>query len=201
LRHFVIPELFFKTIAERGKLYSRIWVYWLGEFVDELFEPDFIEKQETKLKQYKVSGDEIREIYQCGVQLLQQDLKIIQEKQQKPKKPISKDVKRIAEQTIDYLNSKSGTTFSNKGSNIELIAGRISEGFTISDFKCVIDKKVLDWKGTDWEKYLRPMTLFSKTKFENYLNSINEPNRKTSNFDQFANSIQKAKQLAGIYPK
>ena len=201
MRHFVIPELFFKTIAERGKLYSRIWVYWLGEFVDELFEPDFIEKQETKLKQYKVSGDEIREIYQCGVQLLQQDLKIIQEKQQKPKKPISKDVKRIAEQTIDYLNSKSGTTFSNKGSNIELIAGRISEGFTISDFKCVIDKKVLDWKGTDWEKYLRPMTLFSKTKFENYLNSINEPNRKTSNFDQFANSIQKAKQLAGIYPK
>jgi uncharacterized phage protein (TIGR02220 family) len=201
LRHFVIPELFFKTIAERGKLYSRIWVYWLGEFVDELFEPDFIEKQETKLKQYKVSGDEIREIYQCGVQLLQQDLKIIQEKQQKPKKPISKDVKKIAEQTIDYLNSKSGTTFSNKGSNIELIAGRISEGFTISDFKCVIDKKVLDWKGTDWEKYLRPMTLFSKTKFENYLNSINEPNRKTSNFDQFANSIQKAKQLAGIYPK
>ena len=201
MRHFVIPELFFKTIAERGKLYSRIWVYWLGEFVDELFEPDFIEKQETKLKQYKVSGDEIREIYQCGVQLLQQDLKIIQEKQQKPKKPISKDVKKIAEQTIDYLNSKSGTTFSNKGSNIELIAGRISEGFTISDFKCVIDKKVLDWKGTDWEKYLRPMTLFSKTKFENYLNSINEPNRKTSNFDQFANSIQKAKQLAGIYPK
>jgi hypothetical protein len=201
LRHFVIPELFFKTIAERGKLYSRIWVYWLGEFVDELFEPDFIEKQETKLKQYKVSGDEIREIYQCGVQLLQQDLKIIQEKQQKPKKPISKEVKKIAEQTIDYLNSKSGTTFSNKGSNIELIAGRISEGFTISDFKCVIDKKVLDWKGTDWEKYLRPMTLFSKTKFENYLNSINEPNRKTSNFDQFANSIQKAKQLAGIYPK
>lgn len=201
MRHFVIPELFFKTIAERGKLYSRIWVYWLGEFVDELFEPDFIEKQETKLKQYKVSGDEIREIYQCGVQLLQQDLKIIQEKQQKPKKPISKEVKKIAEQTIDYLNSKSGTTFSNKGSNIELIAGRISEGFTISDFKCVIDKKVLDWKGTDWEKYLRPMTLFSKTKFENYLNSINEPNRKTSNFDQFANSIQKAKQLAGIYPK
>lgn len=201
MRHFVIPELFFKTIAERGKLYSRIWVYWLGEFVDELFEPDFIEKQETKLKQYKVSGDEIREIYQCGVQLLQQDLKIIQEKQQKPKKPISKEVKKIAEQTIDYLNSKSGTTFSNKGSNIELISGRISEGFTISDFKCVIDKKVLDWKGTDWEKYLRPMTLFSKTKFENYLNSINEPNRKTSNFDQFANSIQKAKQLAGIYPK
>jgi hypothetical protein len=72
-------------------------------------------------------------------------------------------------------------------------------GFTISDFKCVIDKKVLDWKGTDWEKYLRPITLFSKSKFENYLNSINEPNRKTSNFDQFANSVQKAKQLAGLY--
>ena len=200
MRHFVIPELFFKTIAERGKLYSRIWVYWLGEYVDELFEPDFLQKQETKLKQYKVSGEEIREIYHCGVQLLQQDLKIIEEKKKKPTKAISRDMRLVAEKTIEYLNAKTGATFSDKGSNIELIAGRISEGFTIGDFKCVIDKKVKDWKGTDWEKYLRPITLFAKSKFENYLNSVNE-SRKTSSFDQFANSVQKAKQLAGIHNK
>lgn len=138
-------------------------------------------------------------MYQCGVQLLQQEFKVIEEKKKKPTKHISKEIRKIAEQTIDYLNSKSGTTFSNKGSNIELIASRISEGFTISDFKCVIDKKVLDWKGTDWEKYLRPITLFSKSKFENYLNSNNEPNKKRNDFDQFASSVQKAKQLAGLY--
>ena len=44
MRHFVIPETFFKSIAEKGKLYSRLWFYWLSEFVDELFEPEFLEK-------------------------------------------------------------------------------------------------------------------------------------------------------------
>jgi uncharacterized phage protein (TIGR02220 family) len=201
VRQFVIPEIFFKTIAEKGKLYSRIWFYWLSEFVDEIFEPDFIEKQEKNLKKYSVSVSEIREIYQIGVQLLQQDFKIIQKKNKKPSKPITKDLVEISEKAIDYLNSKAGSTFSNKGSNIELVAARISEGFTLADFKFVIDRKVLDWKGTDWEKYLRPITLFSKSKFENYLNAnLNEPKR-SSNFSKFADSAERAKQLIGLYSK
>jgi uncharacterized phage protein (TIGR02220 family) len=78
----------------------------------------------------------------------------------------------------------------------------ISEGFTLADFKLVIDKKVLDWKGTDWEKYLRPITLFSKSKFENYLNAnLNEPKRSSSNFTKFADSAERAKQLIGLYTK
>ena len=39
----------------------------------------------------------------------------------------------------------------------------------ISDFKTVIDKKVKSWAGTEWEKFIRPETLFG-TKFESYLN-------------------------------
>ena len=34
----------------------------------------------------------------------------------------------------------------------------------------VIDIKTIDWKGTDYEKYLRPETLFGN-KFESYLNT------------------------------
>ena len=41
--------------------------------------------------------------------------------------------------------------------------------FTVEDFKTVIDKKSLEWMGTEREKYLRPQTLFG-TKFESYLN-------------------------------
>jgi uncharacterized phage protein (TIGR02220 family) len=202
VRQFVIPEIFFKTIAEKGKLYSRIWFYWLSEFVDEIFEPDFIEKQEKNLNKYSVSVSEIREIYQIGVQLLQQDFKIIQKKNKKPSKPITKDLVEISEKVLEYLNSKSGSTFSTKGSNMELVAARVSEGFTLADFKLVIDKKVLDWKGTDWEKYLRPITLFSKSKFENYLNAnLNEPKRSSSNFTKFADSAERAKQLIGLYTK
>ena len=36
----------------------------------------------------------------------------------------------------------------------------------------IIDKKVFKWKGTDWEQYLRPSTLFNKTKFEEYLSEV-----------------------------
>ena len=49
------------------------------------------------------------------------------------------------------------------------ISARLKEGFTVEDFKKVIDVKVENWIGTDFEKYLRPATLFG-TKFENYLN-------------------------------
>ena len=50
------------------------------------------------------------------------------------------------------------------------IKARLSEGFTIEDFKTVIDKKCAEWLGTDYEQYLRPQTLFG-TKFESYLNA------------------------------
>jgi hypothetical protein len=47
----------------------------------------------------------------------------------------------------------------------------LAEGFTIDDFKTVIDKKCAEWLGdSKMEPYLRPETLFG-TKFESYLNA------------------------------
>jgi len=186
LRYFVISEQFFKSIADRGKLYSRLWFYWLGGYIDVIFEPDFIEKQEKQFPHIS----EIREIYAFGVQLLQQDFKI---KSVKLKKNIIKEDCTIAISVMEYLNEKAGTSFLKKGSNIDLINSRINEGYTIEQLKLVIDKKISDWKGTDWAKYLRPITLFNKTKFENYLNAKNES--VTNNFDKFAQSFAKAKQF------
>jgi uncharacterized phage protein (TIGR02220 family) len=194
VRKYVIPEIFFKSIAEKGKLYSRVWFYWLSEFVDELFEPDFIEKQEASLKL-----GEIKEIYQFGVQFLQQDFKIIENKG-KAKNVISQEQRDTAIKIIEYLNSKAETTFSTKlGSNIDLICARLKEGYTISDFILVIDKKVKDWKGTDWAKFLRPNTLFAKTKIENYLNSNNNDKQPASKFSKFADSVAKAKTIIGVH--
>lgn len=189
MRKFVIPEEFFKRIAEKGKLHSRIWFYWLSEFVDEIFEKEFIEKQEKLYP--KIS--EIREIYMFGVQLLQQDFKIINGKSKKEKKPINKETKELANKILDYLNEKSGSTFKLE-SNITIIAERIAEGFTISDFIVVIDKKIHDWKGTDYEKYIRPITLFSK-KFENYLNGTINEQKSSNNFSKFVDSVERAKEF------
>ena len=200
MRHFVIPETFFKSIAEKGKLYSRLWFYWLSEFVDELFEPEFLEKM---LKKHP-SVSEIKEIYHFGVQLLQQDFKIIEKRGTKKNTSTvaNKATINLATQILEYLNSKAETTFSSKtGTNLDLVIARIQEGYTLSDFKFVIDFKVKDWKGTDWNKYLRPITLFNKAKFENYLNStINESKPTTSNrFSNLADSVKKAQTILGIH--
>ena len=72
---------------------------------------------------------------------------------------------------ISHLNEKAGTSYrASSQATRELINGRLSEGFTVDDFKKVIDKKCAEWKGGDMEKYLRPETLFKRSKFESYLN-------------------------------
>lgn len=71
---------------------------------------------------------------------------------------------------INYLNSKTNSNYRySTKKNQTLIHARLNEGFTIQDFKTVIDKKCTEWIGTDMERYLRPETLFG-TKFEGYLN-------------------------------
>lgn len=75
---------------------------------------------------------------------------------------------------IEYLNEKTGKQYRDTTPKTrELIKARWKEGFTLEDFKKVIDNKTLEWKNTKWENYLRPVTLFS-TKFESYLND--DPN-------------------------
>lgn len=86
---------------------------------------------------------------------------------------------------IDYLNERAGTNYKTTTQKTrDIIKARLNEKFTVEDFKVVIDKKVSDWKGTEWEKFLRPQTLFG-TKFESYLNqnfsNINKQKAKTSN--------------------
>lgn len=72
---------------------------------------------------------------------------------------------------IDYLNQKAGTNYrASSKKTRSLIHARIKEGFTLDDFKTVIDKKCAEWLGSDMAQYLRPETLFG-TKFEGYLNA------------------------------
>ena len=75
---------------------------------------------------------------------------------------------------IDYLNKKANTNYRPTTKNTQsFINARVKEGYVVEDFKKVIDSKSREWLGTDFEKYLRPATLFG-TKFENYLNEANK---------------------------
>ncbi|WP_050950824.1 conserved phage C-terminal domain-containing protein [Limosilactobacillus gastricus] len=77
---------------------------------------------------------------------------------------------------VDYLNQQSGNHYRSTTTKTRtLIKARVKEGFTIDDFKAVIDHQCANWKGDPkMERYLRPETLFG-TKFEGYLNA--EPQR------------------------
>lgn len=72
---------------------------------------------------------------------------------------------------IDYLNSKTGKKYkASTKSTRSLINARIKDGFTLDDFKKVIDNKIRDWAhDPKMSKFIRPETLFG-TKFESYLN-------------------------------
>jgi uncharacterized phage protein (TIGR02220 family) len=72
---------------------------------------------------------------------------------------------------IQYLNEKTGKSFKpNSRKSMDLIQARFNEGFTLEDFKKVMDLKSEEWQqDARFSKFLRPETLFG-TKFESYLN-------------------------------
>jgi uncharacterized phage protein (TIGR02220 family) len=72
---------------------------------------------------------------------------------------------------VSYLNVKTSSSYKPATKKTQtLIKARWNEGFTLDDFKRVIDNKVSEWlKDTKMSQYLRPETLFG-TKFESYLN-------------------------------
>lgn len=76
----------------------------------------------------------------------------------------------ICEEIINHLNTRIGSHYKpNSKDTTKLIKRKLKEGFTVEDFKTVIDKMCVKWVGTKWQEYLRPETLFGN-KFENYLN-------------------------------
>ena len=84
------------------------------------------------------------------------------------------------EEIVQYLNQKTNKNFKHTSKVTQRhIRARLAEGFTVSDFKQVIDKKCSDWlRDQKMKEYLRPETLFG-TKFESYLNSKTTTTKQT----------------------
>ena len=79
-----------------------------------------------------------------------------------------------AKQIIAFLNEVTDNAFKPHNTGTQrFIKARLSEGFTVEDFRKVIKVKSEQWKGNlEMERYLRPQTLFSN-KFEGYLQESN----------------------------
>lgn len=76
----------------------------------------------------------------------------------------------ICKEVISYLNLKAKKNFKiDTDSHQKFIKARLKEGYVLEDFKKVVDIMVAKWKGTEYEQYLQPQTLFGN-KMDNYLN-------------------------------
>ncbi|PGN26294.1 phage replisome organizer N-terminal domain-containing protein [Bacillus thuringiensis] len=81
------------------------------------------------------------------------------------------------QEILEYLNEKAKKNFNYKAeAHRKLIRARWNEGYTVENFKTVIDNKVSQWFGQfdrdnkPLDRYLRPSTLFAQKHFDNYLN-------------------------------
>ncbi|OFK25061.1 conserved phage C-terminal domain-containing protein [Olsenella sp. HMSC062G07] len=90
----------------------------------------------------------------------------------------AKEKAAAVREIVEYLNAKTGKSFRPTAkANATPIKARLAEGYTVADFKAVIDAKVPEWLGVkakdgrDMTQYLCPETLFRERNMERYLNA------------------------------
>ncbi len=92
-------------------------------------------------------------------------------KYQRKKQSKTNENRDAIAEIIQYLNDSVGSDFKpERKDTVDHINARMKEGFTIADFKAVIDCKKAEWQADSyWSKFLRPRTLFAPTHMEDYL--------------------------------
>lgn len=151
--------------------YDRTTWYALPKFEQSVVQNQTVNCSDLNNVQFK-NEQPIPINYQLTKQLTNKDIKDIVE--HSPTEPVP------YQEVVEYLNQKTGKNFKHTSKVTQRhIRARLAEGFTVSDFKQVIDKKCSDWiRDQKMKEYLRPETLFG-TKFESYLNSKTTTTKQT----------------------
>ena len=92
-----------------------------------------------------------------------------------PAIPFFKEIKQVLDHLNKKINSRHPYTKDTKG----FIAGRLSEGYSVSELNSVTDKKFNQW-ATDEKMHtmIRPSTLFDPIHFPEYINEHSGPKPK-----------------------
>jgi uncharacterized phage protein (TIGR02220 family) len=78
-----------------------------------------------------------------------------------------------AKKVLEFLNNHTGSDFRFIDTNLNLIQARLSSGVTVRECWQMIVHKTREWATDEaMRKYLRPLTLFNKTKFEAYYGGL-----------------------------
>lgn len=93
--------------------------------------------------------------------------------------PPPRNLRSEAKEVLEFLNAKTGRHYRPVEATIAMIACRLKgenkeTEVSVQTCKSLIAKKVRDWgTNADMQMYLRPATLFNRTKFEQYLGELN----------------------------
>lgn len=181
-----LKELELIEILDNGAIYMNDIQNFIGESSTEA---DRIRAYRKRISEEKSICTNVQQMYDdCTTKVHQRleirdkrldirdkDIYIGQAEENKQEKPNVKPKKQKTndypfEEIVNHLNSSINAKYkATTPKTQELIKARFAQGFTLDDFKAVIDKKSKEWLGSEFEKYLRPETLFG-VKFENYLN-------------------------------
>jgi len=78
----------------------------------------------------------------------------------------------LAKSILNSLNIKANKNYRETDTNLSFILERMKEGYQPTDFEKAIDNQVAEWlNDTKMNKFLRPSTLFQKSKFDGYVNN------------------------------
>lgn len=201
MKKIAIPLDFLKAIGEKPPLIRIYWVKWLADYTQELLKDNFPIYFFNIMKgKPSITLETITEAYEFGMPYFEDGFTFLDEKPKKNTDTPTKEQLDVVNKVILYLNEKSNATYTPNKTNTGYIVARLKDGFTLPDFKRVIDKKSAQWLGTTQQKYLRPNTLFLPSKFENYLNEpeieIKDAKPiKQSNIDKLSSAATRAKQF------
>lgn len=168
----IYSDLPFLNLKERGIENRLLNLNKLG-FIERITKADnnLVKRTYTRVteKYYSLKYDNSN--YDFEKEALLEKQKEMNKKENQKKKEIPFN------EIIDYLNKKADTHYRHSNQLARKhISARWNEDYSIDDFKKVIDNKCNEWLGTDYEKYLRPDTLFG-TKFAIYLNQKDKINK------------------------
>ncbi len=86
-----------------------------------------------------------------------------------------RDYQSEAREILEFLNLKTGKQYRMGEINLGFIEARLKSGVDVQTCKSLIARKVRDWTPKpEMVGYLRPETLFNKTKFETYLAEVSQ---------------------------
>jgi len=82
-------------------------------------------------------------------------------------------LKQNAREILSFLNTKTGRLYRPVEANLGLIESRLKDGIGFQDLKSLVAKKCREWLPDEkMSAYLRPATLFNKTKCEQYVGEL-----------------------------